>query len=133
MRKSKTVTYEELIEICFETIRKMGDKGEDKYGGALVATSDALAQFLMRPFLDAALRSEKDHISIPYFLIFIGAFQVAEKACMDFFKTKAPEEFADLADECGEVAIKASEANGFLSRWYAANRKSEEDKHEDNA
>lgn len=131
MRKSKTVTYEELVEICFETIKKMGDKGEDKYGGALVATSDALAQFLMHPFLDAALRSKKDNIPIPYFLIFIGAFQVAEKACMDFFKTKAPEEFANLVNECGEVVIKASEANGFLSRWYKANRKSEEDKHEE--
>lgn len=133
MGKSKKVTYEELIETCFEIIRKMSDKGDDTYGGALVATSDALAQFLMRPFLDAALRSEKDHIPLPYFLLFISAFQLGEKACMDFFETKAPEEFAGLVDECGKVVIKASEASGFLSRWYKANRKSEEDKHEDNA
>lgn len=131
MEKSEKITYEELIETCFEAIRRMGDKGDDKYCGALVATSDVLAQFLMRPFLDAALRSEKDHISIPYFLLFTGAFRVAEKACMDFFKTKTPEEFADLVNECGEIVIKASEANGFLSRWYKANRKSEEDKHEE--
>lgn len=133
MEKSERVTYEELIEICFEGISRNRDKGNDTYGGALVATSDVMAQFLMRPFLDAALRSEKDHIPLPYFLLFICGFQVAEKACMAFFETKAPEEFADLVDECGEVAIKASEANGFLSRWYKANRKSEEDKHEDNA
>ena len=133
MEKSEKVTYEELIETCFEAIRRNSEKGDALYGGALVATSDVLAQFLMRPFLDAALRSENDHISLPYFLLFIGAFQVAEKACMDFFKTKAPEEFADCVNECGEVVIKASEKNGFLSRWYKANRKSEEDKHEDNA
>lgn len=131
MEKIEKVTYEELVEACFEAIRRQKDKGDDMVGGALFATSDLLAQFLMRPFLDAALRSEKDHIPIPYFLIFIGAFQLAEKACMDFFKTKAPEEFADLVNECGKEVIKASEANGFLSRWYEANRKSEEDKHEE--
>lgn len=133
MEKSEKVTYEELIEICFEGISRNRDKGDATYGGALVATSDILAQFLMRPFLDAALRSEKDRIPLTYFLIFISAFQLAEKACMDFFKTNSPEEFADLVDECEEVVIKASEASGFLSRWYEANRKSGEDKHEDNA
>ena len=119
-------TYKEIIDLSMGAIESKED--DDERGRMLIASADVLAQYLMRPFLDKALESSREHkISIPSFMLFPGAFKIAYMACIDFFKEKAPEGFWTDSIEALDIFVKFSEKSGFLSRWYEANRKGGED------
>ena len=123
------MTFEEAAKVSIE--RMESKKDDDKRGSMLVASSDLLGALLANNFFTTAAELEP---SYPSLIAYYAAFTIAAKACMDLFETKGPEGFAeDVKTEVMPVVMEFSENHGFLSKWYAANRKSEEDKHEDNA
>lgn len=123
------MTFEEAAKVSIE--RMESKKDDDKRGSMLVASSDLLGALLANNFFTTASELEP---SYPSLIAYYAAFTIAAKACMDLFETKGPEGFAeDVKTEVMPIVMEFSENNGFLSRWYKANRKSEEDKHEDNA
>lgn len=122
------ITFEEAAKV---SIKHMESKKDDDNGSLLIVSADQLGALLTNIFFTTASELKP---SYPSLTAYYAAFTIAAKACMDLFETKGPEGFAeDVKTEVMPVVMEFSENNGFLSRWYKANRKSEEDKHEDNA
>ena len=123
------ITFEEAAKASIEHMETVED--DDRRGSLLIASADQLGALLTNSFFTTASELEP---SYPSLIAYYAAFTIAAKACMDLFETKGPEGFAeDVKTEVMPIVMEFSENNGFLSRWYKANRKSEEDKHEDNA
>ena len=121
------ITFEEAVKASIEHMESVKD--DAKRGSLLIASADKLGTLLTNNFVTVASELKP---SYPSLVAYYAAFTIAAKACMDLFETKGPEGFAEVVKTgVMPTVMEFSENHGFLSKWYAANRKTEEDKHED--